>query len=107
METISTMDQFQQKIDGRESFLLFVKTDYCSVCEGLKPQVEGLEPDSTIPFYLVNAARVPEIAGQLMLFTAPVVILFKQGKEQLRFARFVRMEELESRLGELEAELDG
>lgn len=107
METISTMDQFQQKIDGRESFLLFVKTDHCSVCEGLKPQVEGLEPDSTIPFYLVNAARVPEIAGQLMLFTAPVVILFKQGEEQLRFARFVRMEELESRLGELEAELDG
>lgn len=107
METISSMDQFKQKIENRESFLLFVKTDHCSVCEGLKPQVEGLEPNASIPFYLVNAARVPEIAGQLMLFTAPVVILFKQGKEQLRFARFVHMEELESRLGELEAELDG
>lgn len=107
METIASMDQFQQKIENRESFLLFVKTDHCSVCEGLKPQVEGLEPGASIPFYLVNAARVPEIAGQLMLFTAPVVILFKQGKEQLRFARFVRMDELESRLSELEAELDG
>lgn len=107
METITTMDQFQQKIEGGESFLLFVKTDHCSVCEGLKPQVEALEPDASIPFCLVNAARVPEIAGQLMLFTAPVVILFKNGKEQLRFARFVRMDELTQRLGELEAELDG
>lgn len=107
METISSMDQFQQKIASRESFLLFVKTDHCSVCEGLKPQVEGLEPTASIPFYLVNAARVPELAGQLTLFTAPVVILFKYGKEQLRFARFVRMDELKSRLGELEAELDG
>lgn len=107
MKAITSMEQFQQNIDRRDSFLLFVKTDHCSVCEGLKPQVEALEPDAAIPFYLVNAARVPEIAGQLMLFTAPVVILFKNGKEQLRFARFVRMEELAQRLDELEAELDG
>lgn len=107
METIISMEQFQQKIDSRESFLLFVKTDHCSVCEGLKPQVEALEPDASIPFYLVNAARVPEIAGQLTLFTAPVVILFGQGKERQRFARFIRMDELAMRLDELEAELDG
>ncbi|MBT2582214.1 thioredoxin family protein [Planococcus sp. ISL-109] len=107
METIASMEQFQQKVQAEESFLLFVKTDNCSVCVGLKPQVEALEPDSSIPFYLVNAARVPEIAGQLMLFTAPVVILFKNGSEQLRFARFVRMDELAMRLEELEAELDG
>jgi thioredoxin-like negative regulator of GroEL len=107
MNIISTMEQFQQNIAKKSSFLLFVKTDNCSVCEGLRPQVEALEPNSSIPFYLVNAARLPEIAGQLMLFTAPVVILFKDGKEQLRFARFVRMDELAKRLAELEAELDG
>jgi len=107
MKIITTMEQFQQHIASENSFLLFVKTDNCSVCEGLKPQVEGLEPNSSIPFYLVNAARLPEIAGQLMLFTAPVVILFKHGKEQLRFARFVRMDELTKRLAELEAELNG
>ncbi len=107
METIHSLELFQQKLSDRQSFLLFAKTDHCSVCEGLKPQVEALEADSSLPFYLVNGARVPEIAGQLMLFTAPVVLLFKHGKEQQRFARFVRMDELALRLSELEAELDG
>ena len=46
-------------------------------------------------------AEVPEIAGQLSLFTAPVVLLFNEGKEYARFARFIRMEELKHRLGEI------
>ena len=54
-----------------------------------------------IPFYKVNVAEVPEIAGQLSLFTAPVVLLFNEGKEYARFARFIQMEELKSRLEEI------
>ena len=89
-------------ISGRESeLLLFVKTTNCSVCDGLYPQVEALKADYPIPFYTVNAADVPEMAGQLALFTAPVVLLFKDGKEYARLARFVQMAELKKRLGEL------
>ena len=84
-----------------ERLLLFVKTDNCSVCDGLYPQVEVLEADFPIPFYIVNVAEVPEIAGQLSLFTAPVVLLFDEGKEYARFARFVPIEELKHRMGEL------
>ena len=106
METISAIEEYQAKIGQEQSFLLFVKTDHCSVCEGLRPQVEAFENDYKLPFYLVNAAQVPELAGQLMLFTAPVVLLFRQGKEIHRFARFVPIEELRRRLDELEESLD-
>ncbi|AIY05354.1 thioredoxin [Planococcus sp. PAMC 21323] len=106
MESIAKIEEFQSAADSKKSFLLFVKTDNCSVCEGLRPQVEALEDDYKLPFYLVNAAKVPELAGQLMLFTAPVVILYRHGKEVQRFARFVPMEELRRRLDELEANLD-
>lgn len=106
METISGIEEYQAKIGQEQSFLLFVKTDNCSVCEGLRPQVEAFDNDYNLPFYLANAAEVPELAGQLMLFTAPVVLLFRQGKEVHRFARFVPIEELRRRLDELEGSLN-
>lgn len=104
MKVIDSVQVYKEIIGQRESFLLFVKTDDCSVCEGLRPQVERFEKDYRLPFYAMNAARLPELAGSLLLFTAPVVLLFRQGKEIHRFARFVPMEELRRKLDRLEEE---
>lgn len=101
MKQIGSFKEWLEIIIQNQEVLLFVKTDNCSVCEGLYPQVEDLQSTYPIPFYKVNVAAVPEIAGQLSLFTAPVVLLFKHGKEYGRFARFVQMEGLKKRLGEL------
>lgn len=101
MQEIHSFEQWEDIIAQNEQLLLFVKTNNCSVCEGLLPQVEPLQTDYPIPFYLVNAAEVPAIAGQLSLFSAPVVVLFDKGKEYARFARFVPMEELKHRLDQL------
>ena len=84
------------------AFLLFVKTINCSVCVGLYPQVEPLEEEFNISFYVANVAEVKELAGQLSLFTAPVVLLWKNKKEFTRFARFVPIQELRHALKELE-----
>lgn len=43
---------------------------------------------------LVNAGKVEEIAGFLMAFTAPVLVLYFEGREYLREARFVQIEKL-------------
>ncbi|CAM3826404.1 thioredoxin family protein [Mesobacillus zeae] len=47
---------------------------------------------------IVNAGEVTEIAGYLMAFTAPVLVLFADGKEVLREARFVPIEKLRNQL---------
>ncbi|WP_203248790.1 thioredoxin family protein [Sporosarcina beigongshangi] len=101
MEQIASFEDWIETIERENELLLFVKTNNCSVCDGLYPQVEVLKADYPIPFYQVNIAQVPEIAGQLSLFTAPVVLLFYEAKEYTRFARFVRIEELKQRLAEL------
>ena len=101
MKQIASFGDWLDTIERERALLLFVKTDNCSVCEGLYPQVQILEADFTIPFFKVNVAEVPEIAGQLSVFTAPVVLLYNKGKEYARFARFIRMEELKYRLGEI------
>ena len=101
MQRIISYEEWLAIAQEQSELLLFVKTDHCSVCEGLLPQVAALQTDYPLPFYMVNVAETPEIAGQLSLFTAPVVLLFKEGKEYARFARFVRMEELKRRMQEL------
>lgn len=101
VEQIKSYDEWIEIARKQDSLLLFVKTEKCSVCDGLLPQVAALQLDDSVPFYLVNVAQTPEIAGQLSLFTAPVVLLYKDGNEYARFARFVQMSELKKRLVEL------
>lgn len=101
MYEVLSFDAWQELLTQQDTLLLFVKTDHCSVCDGLYPQVEVLIEQYPFPFYYVNVAKVPEMAGQLSLFTAPAVLLFRQGKEMTRFARFVPMEHLRKRLDEL------
>lgn len=103
MEEITSFDSWLDALGEEETLLLFVKTDNCSVCEALFPQVAALEEEYGFPFHWANAAHVPELAGQLSLFSAPVVLLFKKGREYARFARFVPMEDLKRRMDELEA----
>lgn len=102
MKSISTYEQWQEIVQREKHLLLFVKTTNCSVCEGLFPQIAALEDEVSIPFYVVNAAEVPELAGQLSLFTAPVVMLMLQGKEYARYARFVPVKEVLEKLQELQ-----
>ncbi|KXH81706.1 thioredoxin family protein [Sporosarcina sp. HYO08] len=101
MNTIDSYAEWQDILQQENAFLLFMKMENCSVCDGLLPQVMELKKDFDLPFYVVRAEDVPEIAGQLQIFTAPVVLLFNEGKEYARFARFVQMEELKRRLSEL------
>ncbi|WOV85733.1 thioredoxin family protein [Sporosarcina jeotgali] len=101
MNEVMSFQAWQELLTQHEAMLLFVKTDHCSVCDGLYPQVEVLTEQYPFPFYYVNVAKVPEMAGQLSLFAAPAVLLFKHGKETTRFARFVPMEQLRKRLDEL------
>jgi len=101
MIEIGSYEEWNEISKEQPQLLLFVKTDHCSVCEGLYPQVDTLAADYPFPFYRVNVAQVPEMAGQLSLFTAPVVLLYDEGKELARFARFVPMEQLTRRMQEL------
>lgn len=106
MNTIDSLGDFHQLKKEGVSFLLFIKTDGCSVCDGLLPQVEELEKEDGLPFYMANASQLRELAGELLLFSAPVVLLFAFGQEYARFARFVPMGELTAKITALEAELN-
>lgn len=69
--------------------LLYFTGKTCGVCQVLKPKLlEAVRenfPEVTIR--VVDVEEEPELAGQSMVFTLPVVILKFDGREMFRFAR--------------------
>jgi hypothetical protein len=65
----------------------------------LLPQVEeALKDFPLIQTRQADAAHIPELAGFLSVFTAPVLLLFADGKEMQRDARFVHIEEFREKI---------
>ncbi|UOQ43889.1 thioredoxin family protein [Halobacillus salinarum] len=99
MEKPTSSQEAQTRIQTERLILVFVSQPGCSVCQGLLPQVETvLEEFPLIPSMYIDATELPEAAGQLSVFTAPAVLVFADGKEWFRKARFVPIEELKAQL---------
>jgi hypothetical protein len=51
--------------------------------------------------YYGDLSLLPEIGGQFSVFTIPGILVFLNGKEVVREARFISMEQLETQLNRL------
>lgn len=102
------MSSFQQllTIEEVDAFIaentlsfLYISQPNCSVCHGLLPQVEQLL--TKFPFIKtghIHSNKLPAIAGHLSIFTVPVLLLFVEGKEFVREARIVHLDQLEDKI---------
>lgn len=69
--------------------LLYFTGKSCNVCKALKPKLlEAVHENfPEVPIRIVDVEEEPEVTGQNMVFTLPVVIIKYDGREQFRFAR--------------------
>lgn len=102
MKPIFSYAEFSDVIISHKSVLLYTSMPNCSVCHALKPQVEEmLKEFPGLTAVQADTSEVPELAGQLTIFSAPAVLLFLHGKEISRMARFVPMEELKEKIKQM------
>lgn len=102
VKELLTMDEVKAFETSLDLNFLYVLTTGCGVCHALLPQIERVfEEYPNIQTRQVNAADIPELAGHLSIFTAPVLILFSDGKEILREARFVHVDEFDQKIGKI------
>lgn len=79
--------------------LIHFKSHGCSVCTAVSAQLkERLCAYPRLPFGEIYADDFPSIRGEHLIFSAPVVILFVDGKEVFRSARFIDFQKLERQL---------
>lgn len=83
------------EIDDHEAILLLISTTQCSVCtaldQRLKPWIKSHYPD--LEYRKINLEDFPMLRRELMVFSAPVILLFQHGKEVLRKAGVFSLEQ--------------
>ena len=98
MEGIYDIKEVLDKIGTEQGLLLYFSSDSCSVCKVLKPKVAALlqEKFPLMISHYVDIEKSPVISGQFRIFTIPTILIFFDGKEQVRYSRNIGMHQLET-----------
>jgi thiol-disulfide isomerase/thioredoxin len=92
-EELTNIEGVKEFIRKHPLSFLYISSPNCSVCHGLKPQVQNLmEKYPKVSLGFVNTQKIPEIAGLLSIFTVPALLFFVEGKEYIREARIVHLD---------------
>lgn len=99
LNQVHSIEEAKNLIDHEALSLLYISQPNCSVCHSLLPQVEDLLTDyPRISSLHLDASEVPEVASEFSVMTVPAVLVFSEGKEMFRKARFVPIGELNMQL---------
>ena len=102
MTDISSVEELQRRLADEPFVLTYFSRPDCGVCTALKPKVREMIdelPEATS--YYVNLDALPEAAGTYSIFTIPGILLFVDGKETIREARYVSATDLEQQMHRL------
>ncbi|WP_232698831.1 thioredoxin family protein [Brevibacillus daliensis] len=95
MKRLMNIQELESVLEQHAINLFVIKAEQCGVCEAVQAQlIPILENHPKINAISAYINDVPELSGKYLAFTAPVVLLFVEGKEVYRAARFIQMEEL-------------
>lgn len=102
MVILTSLDSVEKFIEANQFSFLYVSRTNCGVCHVILPQLkELLKEFPLIQLGHINADEVEEIAGKLSIFTVPALLLFVDGKEIIREARFVQIQSLHERISKV------
>ncbi|ANB59496.1 thioredoxin family protein [Anoxybacteroides amylolyticum] len=94
-----SIEEIEHFVNNHYLAFLYISKTHCSVCHALLPKVQKVMAEfPKIQMAFVNVDNVPNIAGHLSILTAPVLILYVDGKEVLREARFVHVEQFKKKV---------
>ncbi|MEW6196694.1 MAG: thioredoxin family protein [Bacteroidota bacterium] len=93
-------NDFDKFITSSKLTVVYLSTPDCNVCKVLKPKlIEFLSENfPLIKFGYVNIDESKETAAQNSVFTVPTILFFVEGKEYIRKARFLNLDELKTEL---------
>lgn len=102
MVTLTSINSVERFIGDHQFSFLYVSRTNCGVCHAILPQLKDLLKEfPLIQLGHINADDVEEIARRLSVLTVPALLLFVDGKEILREARFVQMQSLHEKISKI------
>ncbi|QEN06934.1 thioredoxin [Oceanispirochaeta crateris] len=99
MTDLKDMQEIQDLMSSDGFHLFYLSRPACGVCTAVKEKVLVLLEDFPhIDSYYVNLDLVPEAAGQFSIFTIPAILLYVNGSEYVREARYLSITDLEHQI---------
>ncbi|MCY6959410.1 thioredoxin family protein [Clostridium brassicae] len=100
MKKTGVIEGIKNLIQDNKLVLLYISSTQCSVCHALLPKIKFiLKKYPEIKLKAISIDDYTEVAGEFSVFTIPAVILYINGKEYIRKARFISIEELDRSIG--------
>src|SRR5690606_23470553 len=95
-----TLDSFLQYLNDNKYVITVFEGKDCRVCHALLPKMEELvkKEFAETPMIVVNTDDNPDIAGQNIIFSLPVILVFKDGREVARISGKNPMYEINEQL---------
>lgn len=101
MQTLSTLAQVQDFIRQNRLAVLYITAPKCGVCTVMKPRVDAVVKEfDNVAGGAVGIDLVPELASFYRILNAPALLVFADGKEIWRGARFIDVADFEQRLAQ-------
>jgi thiol-disulfide isomerase/thioredoxin len=99
MDMIDSKEAIEQLINNNEVVLVYFGSNNCNVCDAIKPKVNELLKDyPKIKSAQVDVEKSLEISAVYNIFTIPVILVYIEGKEIIREARHISLQDLNSKI---------
>ncbi|KKB73043.1 MULTISPECIES: thioredoxin family protein [Bacillus] len=96
---LTSMISIEKFVNDHKLSFIYISRPQCTVCHAVLPQLRALLAQfPKIKLGHIDADIVEEVAGRFSVFTVPVLLLFIEGTEFLREARFVHFDQFEQKL---------
>jgi thiol-disulfide isomerase/thioredoxin len=99
MKEIYLEEEIYELANENKMTLLYFGSPNCNVCKAVKPKIEKiLNKYPKIVSTEVNVERSIKAAATYNIFTFPVILLFIEGKETLREARYISIQDIDNKI---------
>lgn len=92
-------EEIEDLINTNEILLLYFSSKSCGVCKVIKPELdEMLKAYPKLKSLQIDVEGNIKLAASYSVFTLPAVIVFVNGKETIREARYINVEEVGNKI---------
>lgn len=96
LRIIENQEEFKKFTEEKGIRIAYLSTNTCCACGVLKPKIEELiKKYPSARMAEVQADKSVEIVAQLSMFMFPAIIMYIDGKEVIREAKYISVVELE------------
>ncbi len=85
-----------ENLKHKDLSVIYITSKDCNVCKVIYPKLENLLAKfEKSEFVRLETDDYPQVAGEFMIFSVPAVLIFSNGRELYRAARYLDLQEIE------------